>query len=159
MTERKEENMEENRQQENNEPGKIDLNAIYNAVRNLNADSQKTILSQYKFSELYQLFRDYEGYTKYISELIKGASAYLQTANALSELYNESLKETHGRQESELIMSMNKAYEGLSDEARKKFCESMVGKKGFFEDAYKMIIGTLSSAYGERRDILKVEET
>ncbi len=56
-------------------------------------------------------------------------------------------------------MSMDKAYEGLSDEARKKFCESMIGKRGFFEDAYKMIIGTLSSAYGERRDILKGEKT
>lgn len=124
----------------------ISLDNIYNAIRYLKPEQQGIILNNYKISELYSILADDESYEKYINDLFAVSHEYTSRAVALSLLHTEALLQSMGKQRFDVLDSMGKAYDSLPDIDKKIFCENMLQKKGFFEDAYKMMMDNFESA-------------
>ncbi len=49
---------------------------------------------------------------------------------------------------------MSQSYDSLSDEEKQRFCQDMLGRKDFFGDACRMIVGVLGNASeAEKKDV------
>lgn len=119
---------------------------IYDAIRYLKPEHQAMILTNYKLPELYSILADEESYKKYVDDLFAVSDEYMKRAIALSALHTETFIQSMGKQRFEVLDSMVKAYDNLPDIDKKIFCENMLQKKGFFEDAYKMMMDSFESA-------------
>ena len=101
----------------------------------MNPEQQGIILNHYKITELYSILADDESYKKYIDDLFAVSDGYMKRAIALSVLHTEAF-----------LQSMGKAYDNLPDIDKKIFCENMLQKKEFFQDAYKMMMNSFQNA-------------
>ncbi len=124
----------------------IELNHIYDAIRNLKPEQQMNILANYKFIELYDILSSKEAYEKYINDLFAVSHEYTNKAIALISLHTESVLQSMGKQSFDILDSMGQAYDSLSDIDKKIFCNNMLQKKGFFQNAYKVMMGVFENA-------------
>ena len=124
----------------------ISLDSIYNAIWYLNPEQQGIILNHYKITELYSILADDESYKKYIDDLFAVSDGYMKRAIALSVLHTEAFLQSMGKQRFDVLDSMGKAYDNLPDIDKKIFCENMLQKKEFFQDAYKMMMNSFQNA-------------
>lgn len=126
---------------------KISLDDIYNAIKCLKPEHQVMVLANYKLPELYSIFENNETYNKYIKDLFAIAIEYNDRAIALSALHTEaflqSIKKTEVLDGADLMCQM---YDCMSEADQKRFCESMLQKKDFFEDTYKNMISVFENA-------------
>lgn len=130
----------------------VTMTGIYKAVRNLSSEHQEVILTGYKFAELYFLFKDKEKYQEYIDGLVCDAVSRLKHADALTDLYDESLRQMKAPPESRLVEAMQEVYGNLSEDSRKEFFRKMADNGGFFQKAYKAVMGTLCGAWKEYKN-------
>lgn len=139
--------MSTEKKQENSTDNNISLDNIYKALGYLKPEEQGIILSTYKLTELYSICANDEGYRQYIRDLFSFANETINKAGALISLHTEAFKQSLKKQEEfNIVDSMNKTYDQLSEADQKKFCEEIFQKKGFFEDAYKMMMGVFENA-------------
>lgn len=112
----------------------IELEHIYNAIRNLKPEHQINILSNYKIIELFDIFSTNKKYEQYLDDLFAIAGEYRNRAIALSLLHAESFLQSMKKNEvldgADLMCQM---YDCIPEEDRKRFCESMLQKKDFCE--------------------------
>lgn len=123
-----------NKKQENEISSNIELEHIYNAIRNLKPEHQISILSNYKIVELFEIFSTNEKYEQYLNDLFAIAGEYRNRAIALSLLHTEaflqSIKKSEVLDGADLMCQM---YDCIPETDRKRFCESMLQKKDFCE--------------------------
>lgn len=125
----------------------ISLDNIYNAIRYLKPEQQGIILNNYKITELYAILADDNEYEKYINDLFAVSHEYTSRAVALSSLHTEAFIQSIRKQEVfDPANTMCQMFDCMSEEDQKRFCENMLQKKGFFEDAYKMMMDSFESA-------------
>lgn len=112
----------------------IELEHIYNAIRNLKPEHQINILSNYKIIELFDIFSTNEKYEQYLDDLFAIAGEYRNRAIALSLLHAEAFLQSMKKNEvldgADLMCQM---YDCIPEADRKRFCESMLQKKDFCE--------------------------
>lgn len=136
-----------NKKQENEINSNIELEHIYNAIRNLKPEHQINILSNYKIIELFEIFSTNEKYEQYLNDLFAIAGEYRNRAIALSLLHTEAFLQSMRKNEkldgADLMCQM---YDCIPETDRKRFCESIFQKKDFFEDAYRNMISVLENA-------------
>ena len=130
----------------------IELENIYDAIRYLKPEHQGIILSTYKLTELYSIFADDEGYKKYINDLFAVSNEYTNRAIALMSLYAETFMQSRKKEEFDPVNAMFQMFDCISGADQKRFCEGMLQKKGFFEDAYKMIMDSFQNAVEVQSD-------
>ncbi len=105
------------------------------------------VLTNYKLPELYNILANNEGYEKYINDLFAVSNEYSNRAIALSALHTEAfLQSMKKKGEFDVVESMSQVYDKLPEADQKKFCEDMLQKKGFFQDAYKVMMDSFESA-------------
>lgn len=110
-------------------------------------EQQGVILANYRLTELYNIFENNETYNKYIKDLFAVAIEYNNRAIALSALHTEAFLQSIKKQEEfDPADTMCKMFDCMSEVDRKRFCESMLHKKDFFEDAYKNMISVFENA-------------
>lgn len=124
----------------------IELRHIYDAIRYLKPEQQGIILNNYKVTELYAILADDNEYEKCLRNLFDNSNAYSMLAIALMALHTEAVMEKRGRSKVDVMDSINKAYNSMSEEDKKIFCGNMLQKKAFFVDAYKMMMDSFESA-------------
>lgn len=123
------------------------MDNIYKALGYLKAEEQGIIISNYKLTELYSIFANNEGYTQYIRDLFNYANETINKAGALISLHTEAFKQSMRKtEEFNIVDSMGKTYDQLSEADQKRFCQNMFQKKEFFEDCVKMIQAWFESA-------------
>lgn len=127
----------------------VTMTSIYKAVRNLSSEHQEVILTDYKFAELYFLFKDKEKYREYIDGLVCDAVNCLKHANALTNLYDESLRQIKDPPESRIVEAMQEVYGNLSEDSKKEFFRKMTDNGGFFQNAYKSVMDVLAKGRKE----------
>lgn len=112
----------------------IELEHIYNAIRNLKPEHQINILSNYKIIELFDIFSTNKKYEQYLDDLFAIAGEYRNRAIALSLLHAEAFLQSMKKNEvldgADLMCQM---YDCIPEADRKRFCESMLQKKDFCE--------------------------
>lgn len=109
-------------------------------------EQQGIILNNYKITELYAIFANNESYEKYIDDLFAVAREYTGRAVALSSLHTEAFLQSMKKEEFDPAITMCQMFDCMSEEDQKRFCENMLQKKGFFVDAYKMMMDSFESA-------------
>ena len=67
--------------------------AIYQTIPRLRDEHQSAILKNYTMPELYSLINNYDELEKHLHGLLNIADVNTLKANALIDLYNESIKE------------------------------------------------------------------
>lgn len=113
----------------------------------LKPEQQAIIISNYKLTELYDIFANNEDYRGYINSCFNYANEIINKAGALISLHTEAFKQSMKKPEQINAMdSMGKAYDQLSETDQKRFCQEMFQKKGFFEESVKMIQAWFESA-------------
>ena len=116
-------------------------------------EQQGIILSNYKFIELFNIFADNESYEKYIKDLFAVANEYNNRAIALSALHTEAfLQSMKKKEEFDAANAMCQMFDCMSKEDQKRFCEGMLQKKEFFEDAYESIMNTFQDAMKNQKE-------
>lgn len=135
------------KKQDNSADSNISLDNIYKALGYLKSEEQGILLSTYKLTELYSICANNEGYRQYIRDLFNYANETINKAGALISLHTEAFKQSLGKpEETNMVDSMGKVYDRLPEEDRKKFCEEILQKKEFFQDAYKVMMGVFENA-------------
>ena len=72
---------------------------------------------------------------------------YINRATALINLHTEAFIRSMEKQEVfEPAITMCQMFDCMSEEDQKRFCENMLQKKGFFEDAYKVMMDSFECA-------------
>lgn len=139
--------MSTEKKQENSTDNNISLDNIYKALGYLRPEQQGIIISNYKLTELYDIFANNEDYRRYINSCFTYANDIINKAGALISLHTEafmrSMKKT---EEVNAVDSIGKAYDQLSEEDQKKFCRDMFQKKDFFVDVYEMMMNAFRNA-------------
>ena len=130
----------------------IELQNIYDAIRYLKPEYQGIILSTYKFTELYSIFANNEEYERYINNLFAVSHEYTNRAIALLALHTEIFLQNRKQEEFDPASTMCQMFDCMSVADQKKFCEGMFQKKGFFEDAYKMIMDAFENAMKSEKE-------
>lgn len=131
----------------------IELQNIYDAIRYLKPEHQVIILSKFKLTELYSILTNDESYKKYIDDLFAVSDEYIKRAIALSALHTEAFIRSMKKQEEfDPASIMCQMFDCISEADQKRFCEGMLQKKGFFEDAYKMMMDSFQSAVEVQSD-------
>lgn len=116
-------------------------------------EQQGIIISNYKLTELYGICENKETYEKYIRDLFTCANDIINKAGALISLHTEAFKQSMMKpEEINAVDSMGKAYDQLSEADQKQFCKDMLGKKEFFQDAYKMMMDSFEKAVEIQKD-------
>ena len=129
------------------------LDNIYKALGYLKPEQQGIIISNYKLTELYGILADNEGYKQYIRDLFTCANEIINKAGALISLHTEAFKQSMMKpEEVNAVDSMGKAYDKLSEADQKRFCQEMLGKKEFFQDAYKVMMDSFEKAVEMQKD-------
>ncbi len=125
----------------------ISLDNIYNAIRYLKPEQQGIILNNYKITELYAILADDNEYEKYINDLFAVSHEYTSRAVALSSLHTEAfIRSMEKQEEFDPAITMCQMFDCMQEVDQKRFCENMLQKKGFFEDAYKMMMDSFQNA-------------
>ncbi len=141
------------KKQETRTDCEIDLQNIYDAIRYLKPEQQGIILSNYKLIELYDILANKDEYKKYINDLFAVSNEYTNRAIALSALRTEALLQNMKRKEEYDVPGiMCEMFDCMKEADQKKFCEEMFQKKGFFEDAYKVMMDSFQSAVEAKGD-------
>lgn len=109
-------------------------------------EQQGIILNNYKITELYAIFANNESYEKYIDDLFAVAREYTSRAVALSSLHTEAFLQSMKKEEFDPANTMCQMFDCMSEEDQKRFCEGMLQKKGFFEEAYKGMMKSFENA-------------
>lgn len=131
----------------------IEMQNIYDAIRYLKPEHQVTILSTYKFTELYDILANDESYKKYIDDLFAVSDEYIKRAIALSSLHTEAFLQSMKKpEEFDPASTMCQMFDCMSEADQKRFCEDMLQKKGFFEDVYKMMMNSFQNAVEVQSD-------
>ncbi len=105
------------------------------------------VLANYKLPELYSILADDKNYKKFIDDLFAVSNEYTNRAIALSALHTEAFLQGMKKKEKfDVVESMCQVYDKLPEADQKKFCEDMLQKKGFFEDAYKTMMDNFENA-------------
>lgn len=113
----------------------------------LKPEQQAIIISNYKLTELYDIFANNEDYRRYINSCFNDANEIINKAGALISLHTEAFKQSIKKtEEINAVDCMGNAYDQLSETDQKRFCQEMFQKKGFFEESVKMIQGWFESA-------------
>lgn len=133
----------------------IDLQNIYNAIVHLEPKHQGTILKNYKLTELYSIFRDDQEYQKYLENLMSISTTYTNMVSAIIALHKEAVLDHLGKGKFDIFEAMNKAYDSMSEEEKKKFTKDMLNKEEFFKDTYE----TMMSVFHEAIKTDRKEET
>lgn len=116
-------------------------------------EQQGIIISNYKLTELYSILADDKSYDKYINDLFALTNEYIKRAGALSALHTEAFLQSMKKpEEVNAVDSMGKAYDQLSETDQKQFCKDMLGKKEFFQDAYKVMMDSFEKAVKMQKD-------
>lgn len=141
--------------QEINADSNISLNNIYKAIGYIKPEHQAYILANYKLTELYNIFANNERYDQYIRDLFTVSNEYINRATALSVLHTEAF--LHSMREKEKgefdpAATMCQMFDCMSEVDQKRFCEGMLQKKGFFEDAYKNMMDTFQNAMKSEKE-------
>ncbi len=150
--------MSTEKKQGNSVDSNISLDNIYRALGYLKPEEQGIVISNYKLTDLYSIFANNEGYTQYIRDLFSFANETINKAGALISLHTEAFKQSMKKQEEfNIVDSMSKTYDQLIEADQKKFCEEIFQKKGFFEDAYKMMMSVFENAMesGKCNDVVE----
>ena len=135
------------------ENSSISLDNIYKAIEYLKPEHQAVVLTNYKLPELYNIFVDDESYKKYINDLFAVATEYNNRAIALTALHTEAaLQSMRKREVYDPATTMCQMFDCMSEADQKRFCEGMMKKKGFFEDACKMMIDCFEKAVEVKSD-------
>ena len=144
--------MNTEKKQGNSVDSNISLDNIYRALGYLKPEEQGIVISNYKLTDLYSIFANNEGYTQYIRDLFSFANETINKAGALISLHTEAFRQSMKKQEEfNIVDSMSKTYDQLTEADQKKFCEEMFQKKGFFEDVYKMMMSVFENAVENRK--------
>ena len=125
--------MNTEKKQGNSVDSNISLDNIYRALGYLKPEEQGIVISNYKLTDLYSIFANNEGYTQYIRDLFSFANETINKAGALISLHTEAFRQSMKKQEEfNIVDSMSKTYDQLTEADQKKFCEEIFQKKGFF---------------------------
>lgn len=125
----------------------ISLDNIYKAIGNIKPEYQANILANYKLTELYNIFINDAGYEKYVNDLFATSNMYINRAIALMDLHTEAFIQSIRKQEEfDPAITMCQMFDFMTEEDQKRFCKNILQKKGFFEDAYKMIMDSFECA-------------
>lgn len=130
------------------------MDVIYRTLPNLKTENQNIISVNYTLSELHNWMNNQEELNQYLQGLLDGANTNILAINALIELYNGVLVESKDRKCS-LIEGISKMYDVLPDESKEKICRDLIGRRKFFEDAYRLIMDTFKDAAGEKEDVVQ----
>lgn len=140
-------------QEQENKNSDISLDQIYKGIGYLKPEQQSIILTTYKITDLYSILANHKEYEKYIASLINTATTYVNTVGALIALRKEAVKRSKTNAEVNLLDTLNQAYDKSTKECKETFCQEMLGKKDFFENAYRMIMGCFENALEEKEDV------
>ena len=145
--------MEQN--QEINADSNISLNNIYKSIGYIKPEHQAYILANYKLTELYNIFANNEGYNRYNRDLCAVSNEYSNRAIALSVLHTEAFLQSRREKKEEEFdpaATMCQMFDCISEADQKRFCEGMLQKKGFFEDAYKNMMDAFQNAIKSEKE-------
>lgn len=121
----------------------ITIPAIYNSIKKLNKEEQILILANYKIGDLYKMYNNEEEFNQYRKYLIDTAELYTQTVKALDKHREKAEEEGGIKWESEMVNAMQEAYGSMTEWGQEKFCCEMAKDSGFFQKAYRAVIGML----------------
>ncbi len=117
-------------------------------------EHQTVILTNYKLPELYSILADDENYKKYTNDLFAASHEYTNRAIALSALHTEAfIRSMQKQEEFDPADTMSQMFDSMKEADQKRFCENMMKKSGFFEDAYKMMMDSFQSAVEVEKDV------
>lgn len=118
------------------------MDVIYRTLPNLKTENQDIISVNYKLSNLHHWMNHEGEFKKYLQSLLDGANTNILAINALIRKCG-------------LIEGISKMYDVLPDESKEKICHDLIGKRKFFEDAYRLIMDTFKNAAGEKEDAVQ----
>ena len=111
------------------------------------------MILNYKLPELYSILADDESYIKYIKDLFAVSNEYSNRAIAISALHTEAfLQSRKKKEEFDAATTMCQMFDCMSEADQKRFCEGMLHKKGFFEDACKVMMDSFEKAVEVKSD-------
>lgn len=117
------------------------------------------VFNNYKLPELYSIIADEEEYKKYINALSTIVKEYSDKVDALSALHTEAFSQSMKKKEEiDAVKSMSQIFDCISEADQKRFCECMMKKSRFFEDAYKMMMDSFENAVEVKNDDVEVCE-
>ena len=128
------------------------MDNIYKALGYLKTEEQGTIISNWKLTELYDIFANNKAYEKYINDLFAVSNEFTKRAVALSTLHTEAFLQNRKKQEFDPAANMCQMYDCMSETDQKRFCWDIFQKKGFFEESVKMIQAWFESAREVQKD-------
>ena len=116
-------------------------------------EHQAYIIANYKLTELYDIFANNEGYEKYVNDLFAVSNEYMKRAIALSALHTEAFVQNRKKEEKfDPAVTMYQMFDCMSEADQKRFCEGMLQKKGFFENAYKNMMDVFQNAIKSEKE-------
>ena len=143
---------EEVNTEQTNEIGMV---AIYQTIPRLRDEYQNVILKNYKIPELYNLINNYNELEKHLHGLLNIADDNTLKANALINLYNESIKE-NSKNEDDAVTELGILYDSFPNGLKEKVCKELISRKKFYEDACVKIMDGFSKAVEVKGDVGRV---
>lgn len=129
--------------------------AIYQTIPRLKDEYQSAILRNYKITELYNLINNYDELEKHLHGLLNIADANTLKANALIDLYNESIKE-NSKNEDDAVTELGILYDSFPNGLKEKVCRELISRKKFYEDACLKIMDSFKQAVEVKGDVREV---
>lgn len=126
--------------------------AIYQTIPRLRDEHQSAILKSYTMPELYSLINNYDELEKHLHGLLNIADVNTLKANALIDLYNESIKE-NSKTEDDAVMELGILYDSFPDGLKEKICRELISRKKFYEDACVKIMDSFNQAVEVKGDV------
>ncbi len=130
----------------------ITIPAIYNSIKKLSKEEQILVLSNYKIGDLYKIYNNEKEFNQYRKYLVETAELYTQTARALDKHREKAVEEGGIKWESEMVNAMQEAYGSMTEWGQEKFCQEMAKDSGFFQKAYRAVIGMLVKGWKEYKN-------
>lgn len=130
------------------------MDVIYRTLPNLKDDHQNIISVNYKLSDLYYWMNHEDELKEYLQSLLDGANTNIRAINALIELYNGVTIESRDKK-NHIVKGVGILYDALPEESKQKVCQDLLGRRKFFEDAYRLIMDTFKDAAGEKEDAVR----
>lgn len=126
--------------------------AIYQTIPRLRDEHQSAILKNYTMPELYSLINNYDELEKHLHGLLNIADVNTLKANALIDLYNESIKE-NSKNEDDAVAELGMLYDSFPDGLKEKICRELISRKKFYEDACLRIMDNFNQAVEVKGDV------
>lgn len=130
------------------------MDVIYRTLPNLKDYHHNIISVNYKLSDLHYWMNHEDELKEYLQSLLDGANTNIRAINALIELYNGVTIESRDKK-NHIVKGVGILYDALPEESKQKICEDLLGRRKFFEDAYRFIMDTFKDAAGEREDMVQ----